>query len=214
MDALQEIIPRLKKFKASSADEQNKVVPIFTSYVDEIQDFTQVETAIIINFCKDPNRLVLAGDTAQNICSGISFRFEDIKSMFYKLNESLMKEQEVRNKTHEGAEISDVALGTKWKTQTKRINVPSEKDGTFCHLNLNFRSHDGVLLLAASVVELLYEFFPVSIDKLDPDNGIKDGPKPVLFKSGNGHDLLMMLLGSRDTSTKVPFGASQAIRAV
>ena len=35
------------------------------------------------------------------------------------------------------------------------INVPSEKDGTFCHLNLNFRSHDGVLLLAASVVELL-----------------------------------------------------------
>ena len=76
---------------------------------------------------------------------------------------------------------------------------------------MNFRSHDGVLLLAASVVELLYEYFPVSIDKLDPDNGIKDGPKPVLFKSGNGHDLLMMLLGSRDTSTKVPFGASQAI---
>ena len=109
MDALQEIIPRLKKFKASSADEQNKVVPIFTSYVDEIQDFTQVETAIIINFCKDPNRVVLAGDTAQNICSGISFRFEDIKSMFYKLNESLMKEQEVRNKVHEGAEISDVS---------------------------------------------------------------------------------------------------------
>ena len=211
MDALQEIIPRLKKFKASSADEQNKVVPVFTSYVDEIQDFTQVETAIIINFCKDPNRLVLAGDTAQNICSGISFRFEDIKSMFYKLNESLTKENEVRNNILEDPEISEVTVGKKWKTKTKSINVPSEKDGSFCHLNLNFRSHDGVLLLAASVVELLYEFFPVSIDKLDPDNGIKDGPKPVLFKSGNGHDLLMMLLGSRDTSTKVPFGASQAI---
>ena len=37
--------------------------------------------------------MVLAGDTAQNICSGISFRFEDIKSMFYKLNENLLKEK-------------------------------------------------------------------------------------------------------------------------
>ena len=45
------------------------------------------------------------------------------------------------------------------------------------------------------MVELLYEYFPTSIDKLDPDNGIKDGPKPILFKSGNGHDLIMMLLG-------------------
>jgi hypothetical protein len=211
MDALQEIIPRLKQFKASSLDEQNKIVPIFTSYVDEIQDFTQVETAIIINFCKDPNRLVLAGDTAQNICSGVSFRFEDIKSIFYNLNEGLIKEKEVQADAIEDAEKPGVAFIKNWKTKTKSINVPSEKDGTFCHLNLNFRSHDGVLLLAASVVELLYEYFPVSIDKLDPDNGIKDGPKPILFKSCNGHDLLMMLLGSRDTSSKVPFGASQAI---
>ena len=205
MDALQDVIPRLKAYKNSPKGEQNKAVPVFTSYVDEIQDFTQVETAIIINFCKDPNRLVLAGDTAQNICSGVSFRFQDIKSMFYDLNLRLNME---RANDEGGQSVPEPKCG-----EIESINVPSREDGTFCHLNLNFRSHDGVLFLAASVVELLYQYFPYSIDKLDPDNGIQNGPKPILFrpKSGSGHDFIMMLLGSRDTSRNVPFGASQAI---
>merc|ERR1711871_601164 len=151
MDALQDIVVRLKAYKNLPKDEQNKVVPVFTSYVDEIQDFTQIETAIIINFCKDPNRLVLAGDTAQNICSGVSFRFQDIQSMFYDLNLRLKKEC-----TKDRAKD----VGKHKHEKLENINVPSREDGTFCHLNINFRSHDGVLLLAASVVELLYKYFP------------------------------------------------------
>jgi len=39
-------------------------------------------------------------------------------------------------------------------------------------LGNNYRSHSGLLKVAASVVELLQHFFPNSIDPLDPDQGV------------------------------------------
>ncbi len=45
----------------------------------------------------------------------------------------------------------------------------------------NYRSHRGVLALAAAVVEVVYEFFPGAIDRLEPDQGLFDGPKPKLL---------------------------------
>ncbi len=54
-------------------------------YIDETQDFTQAELAVILKCCRYPNRSFLAGDTAQTIIKGISFRFEDLKSLFHGL---------------------------------------------------------------------------------------------------------------------------------
>ena len=39
-------------------------------------------------------------------------------------------------------------------------------------LGNNYRSHSGLLKVAAGVVELLLHFFPSSIDPLDPDQGL------------------------------------------
>jgi hypothetical protein len=53
---------------------------------DEVQDFTQAEIQLLILMSEDPNGLVLAGDTAQNINRGVGFRFVDIKTLFHQVS--------------------------------------------------------------------------------------------------------------------------------
>lgn len=57
-------------------------------YVDETQDFSQSELALLVTLCQNPNNMFLAGDTAQSIMRGISFRFCDLKSLFFFVEES------------------------------------------------------------------------------------------------------------------------------
>ena len=52
-------------------------------YIDEVQDFTQAELWLIFVCCLNPNGLFFTGDTAQCVMEGISFRFEDLRSIFY-----------------------------------------------------------------------------------------------------------------------------------
>ena len=48
-------------------------------------------------------------------------------------------------------------------------------------LSLNYRSHDGILRCANSLVKLIMSFWPHTIDRLDDEKGIVDGSKPVFF---------------------------------
>lgn len=61
---------------------------IHRMYVDEVQDFTQAELSLLTMCCSDPNGFFFAGDTAQTIIKGISFRFEDLRSLFYHQKET------------------------------------------------------------------------------------------------------------------------------
>ena len=56
-------------------------------YIDEVQDFTQGELWLVLHNCRDPNGLFFTGDTAQSIISGIAFRFEDLRTLFYHMKE-------------------------------------------------------------------------------------------------------------------------------
>ncbi|KAJ3689681.1 hypothetical protein LUZ61_018845 [Rhynchospora tenuis] len=54
-------------------------------YVDEVQDLTVNQIALLKHVCKNfKGGFVFAGDTAQTIARGIDFRFEEIRSLFYK----------------------------------------------------------------------------------------------------------------------------------
>ena len=64
---------------------------IHSLYVDEVQDFTQAELAILVHCTRDINSIFFTGDTAQTIARGISFRFEDIQSLFHHIAESNLK---------------------------------------------------------------------------------------------------------------------------
>ena len=73
----------------------------------------------------------------------------------------------------------------------------------------NCRSHDGILRLAAGVLDLLVTFFPESMDKLEPDQGLFEGPKPVLLESASPDQLISMLRGNRRETSHIEFGAHQ-----
>jgi hypothetical protein len=49
------------------------------------------------------------------------------------------------------------------------------------HLAVNYRSHGGIIDAAASIIELITEFFPNSIDVLTKERGSVPGPKPIVF---------------------------------
>ena len=153
-------------------------------YVDETQDFSQSELSLLIRCCRQPNDIFFTGDTAQSIMRGIAFRFSDLKSLFYHANE------EAEGRCHQAG-----------------INVP---DRLF-QLTHNYRSHAGILRLASGVVDLLLKFFPESFDKLEKDQGLFDGPKPVILESCSVTDLAMIMRGNRRLTSRIEFGAHQAI---
>ena len=153
-------------------------------YVDETQDFTQAELSLLIRCSRDPNGLFFTGDTAQSIMRGIAFRFNDLKSLFFYSQQSYQ------------------ALGFQ-----SGVQVPN----TLYQLTHNYRSHAGILRLASSVVDLLLHYFPESFDRLEKDQGLFEGPKPVLLESCSFGDLAMILRGNRRQSSRIEFGAHQVI---
>lgn len=80
-------------------------------------------------------------------------------------------------------------------------------------LTHNYRSHSGILRLAACVVELLYFFFSDSLDRLPPDLGLLNGPKPIIMEVSSAFELGVLLLGSKreDSESRIEFGAHECI---
>ncbi|KAI8776906.1 TPR and ankyrin repeat-containing protein 1, partial [Biomphalaria glabrata] len=157
-------------------------------YVDETQDFTQAELALLVSLGHDPNKMFLTGDTAQSIMRGISFRFIDLKSLFYYAKESARENEKY----------------------LASIKVPQKVH----QLRYNYRSHTGILSLASSVLDILIEFFPESFDPLKKDQGMFAGPKPVVIESCSPGDLALLLTGNRRKTSHIEFGAHQAILVV
>lgn len=154
-------------------------------YVDETEDFTQAELSVLIRCCRYPNQLFFTGDTAQSIMRGISFRFSDLKTLFHNVRKA--------------AGITD--------DQNTFIRVPRK----LYQLTHNYRSHAGILRLASSVVDLLLRYFPESFDRLQKDEGLFEGPQPVLLESCGPTDLAMILQGNQRQSSRIEFGAHQVV---
>ena len=163
------------------------IVPEWTFheiYVDETQDFTQAELFTLIRCCRNPNTMFFTGDTAQSIMRGVAFRFSDLKTLFYSTKQALKS----------------------MKVMTK-IGIPRR----IYQLTHNYRSHKGILNLAASVIDILGHFFPESFDQLDRDVGLFDGPRPVILETSNFGDLAVLLRGTRRKTSVIEFGAHQVV---
>ncbi|KAK0066179.1 TPR and ankyrin repeat-containing protein 1, partial [Biomphalaria pfeifferi] len=145
-------------------------------YTDETQDFSQAELALLVSLSSDPKNMFLAGDTAQSIMRGISFRFADLNSLFY--------------------------LKAKYK---------SKRPCTIYQLSHNYRSHTGILSMASALLDIVLKLFPDSIDKLEKDQGLFQGPKPVLIESCKPEELMNLLAGNKRDTSHIEFGAHQAV---
>lgn len=160
-------------------------------YIDEVQDLTMKQIALLKYVCRNFNEgFVFAGDTAQTIARGIDFRFEDIRSLFYT---SFLSEIEACNQ------------GIKHGKQVRLSDM--------FQLTQNFRTHCGILRMAQSIMSLLYYFFPSCVDKLNPENGLVYGEAPVLLESGNDENAIMTIFGECKSKhgNLHGFGAEQVI---
>ncbi|XP_062605690.1 TPR and ankyrin repeat-containing protein 1-like [Saccostrea cucullata] len=153
-------------------------------YVDETQDFTQAELYLLLNICQNPNDMFLTGDTAQSIMRGISFRFKDLRSLFYQLKN--------------------------YQEASSNIQIPEK----IHQLTYNYRSHTGILWLASSILDVLVEYFPESFDVLQKDQGLFQGPAPILLESCDVSDLAVILKGKKQSTSRIEFGAHQAVLVV
>ncbi|CAG8508973.1 11648_t:CDS:10 [Diversispora eburnea] len=124
-------------------------------YIDEFQDNKIVDLALILKLFEKADSIFMAGDIAQCIAEGSSFQFRGM----YHLR-SLMYNWELNR-------IQPI------------YNPPKPKK---FHLNTNYRSHNGILRLAASIIDLILQFFPNSIDRLNREHGEIGGPRPVIFE--------------------------------
>ncbi|KAA8532347.1 hypothetical protein F0562_032398 [Nyssa sinensis] len=159
-------------------------------YIDEVQDLTMRQIALFKYICRNVDEgFVFSGDTAQTIARGIDFRFQDIRSLFYK---KFVLESR-----------SDGSAGRNEKGQISEI----------FNLSQNFRTHAGVLKLAQSVIELLYCFFPQSVDVLKPETSLIYGEAPILLASLTDENVIVTIFGDSGNvgGNIVGFGAEQVI---
>ena len=153
-------------------------------YIDEVQDQRCVDIQLLLQFIKDSRGLHLAGDTAQAISQDSTFRFSDIKAIIYE----------------------HFAAASAYTNQNQLART------TMFTLSKNYRSHQGILALASLVMAMMWKGFPETVDKLDPEVGSHNGPKPVLFLGCDAGILRTSNVGLVKLSDRVAdFGAEQVI---
>ncbi|KAJ0719210.1 putative TPR and ankyrin repeat-containing protein [Helianthus annuus] len=154
-------------------------------YIDEVQDLSMRQISLFKYICQNVDEgFIFAGDTAQTIARGIDFRFQDIRSLFYK------------------------EFLTSQRTGKQEKGIVSE----IFQLKQNFRTHAGVLDLAQSVIDILYCYFSHSIDILEPETSLISGEAPVLLESGNDENAIVTIFGGSGSGAEVVgFGAEQVI---
>ena len=135
-------------------------------YVDEVQDYTQAEILLFFHL-SGPNNLFLAGDPAQNVTKGVEFRFEEIRSVgYYIAGNTINTNIDNKNNINDNHNLNHKynAIPQKPKIVTK-----------------NFRSHAGILNVAAAILSQMFSVFPDSAKQLGKDDGLFQGPRPGIF---------------------------------
>ena len=153
-------------------------------YVDEVQDQRCLDIELLLNLINDGRGLHFAGDTAQAISQDATFRFADAKALIY----------------------------THFTTASDFMNQTELARPTTFALATNYRSHQGILSLAYCVMQMLWNGFPETIDKMSPEIGRLCGPMPLVFLGCSFEILLTNKVGLVNLSdSAIDFGAEQVI---
>ncbi|KAJ6456165.1 hypothetical protein C8R45DRAFT_1187129 [Mycena sanguinolenta] len=158
-------------------------------YIDETQDNLLIDTLLLRSICHNPNGLFWAGDTAQTISVGSSFRFNELKAFIYRIEQRRL----------ETRKASELYYQPVWQPRTFQLTV-------------NYRSHAGIVNCAHTVIEVIQLFWPYSIDVLGRERGTIDGLRPVFFTGFDSGNVQyeQFLFGDREGSY-IEFGAQQCI---
>lgn len=153
-------------------------------YIDEVQDLRCLDVELLLSIVNDGRAFHFAGDTAQTISQDSHFRFQDIKALFYD----------------------------HFATAASQTNQPELARPRLFTLARNYRSHQGILGLASLVMAMLWNGFPETVDRLEPEVGQVHGPLPVFFLGCSAQMLASSDASSADQLKQtLDFGAEQAI---
>ncbi|KAK7064846.1 UvrD-like helicase ATP-binding domain-containing protein [Favolaschia claudopus] len=156
-------------------------------YVDEAQDNLLIDALLLRSLCHNPNGLFWAGDTAQTIAAGSSFRFNELKAFLHR-TESKRQQKHPELNFH--------------------LLVPPHE----FQLTVNYRSQTRIVDCARTIIETLTEFWPESIDKLQPERGTVDGLRPIFFTNWDSENTQSkQFLFGNESSDSTVFGAHQCI---
>ena len=130
---------------------------------------------VLRKLCRNTHGLFWAGDTAQTISVGSSFRFNDLKAFLFRIEVS----------STWSVDVLWLIIWSAYLTQEKNAaaakSSPAPVAPKSFQLAINYRSHGGIVSCAHSVVELITTFWPYAIDTLSREEGVVDGLKPVFF---------------------------------
>ncbi|GAX84802.1 hypothetical protein CEUSTIGMA_g12223.t1 [Chlamydomonas eustigma] len=184
-------------------------------YVDEVQDLTPSQLALFKYLCSMPAvGLLFAGDTAQTIARGTNFRFQVVRSLVY---------QEFFPKHRPEERADDASLGTiiqmagSSRSSSKHPAAQPAVLPDMFQLVENYRTHQGIVQLAHSLVQALMHFFPYSIDKLNPESSHLSGKTPIFLEGGDPLMTMISANSGNESGDKslgaagCEFGAEQAV---
>ena len=184
LDGVDRVIELIKAVRENQKLQNYLEATFDEIYIDEVQDLRCLDIELLLSIINQGHAYHFAGDTAQTISQDSHFRLQDIKTLFYD-------------------HFADAA---------SRMNRPELAQPEFFMLPKNYRSHQGILGLASLVMEMLWNGFPETVDKLEPEVGQIHGPIPIFFLSCN-----VQMLAATDTrptdqpERSLDFGAEQAI---
>ncbi|KAJ7171695.1 hypothetical protein C8R43DRAFT_874648, partial [Mycena crocata] len=162
-------------------------------YSDESQDnlLLSNKSTVLRSLCQNPNGLFWAGDTAQTISIGSSFRFNELKAFQFRIEVCFHQR---RQKKHPELGFQSVA--------------PRQ-----FQLTVNYRSHTGIVNCAHSVIEVITQLWPDAIDLLERERGTVDGLRPIFFTNWNSEDFQakQFLFGDQPSGGYIELGAQQCI---
>ncbi|KAG7450840.1 uncharacterized protein BT62DRAFT_1001654 [Guyanagaster necrorhizus] len=192
-----ELYTHKKKLRGEydTADRTHSILKHFTKqgipgqgldhlYIDEVQDNMLIDTMVLRALCSNADGLFWAGDTAQTISVGSSFRFNALKAFQWNIEDRYRRKQGPRAGYKQPPEMFQLAI--------------------------NYRSHAGIVDCARSVIDLITTFWEDSIDHLSPEMGIVDGVKPMFFNDED-HAQLERFLFLDDGGSLIEFGSQQCI---
>ncbi|EPQ56620.1 P-loop containing nucleoside triphosphate hydrolase protein [Gloeophyllum trabeum ATCC 11539] len=148
------------------------------------------EIMVLRRLCKNPNGMFWAGDTAQTISIGSSFKFNDLKAFLHRLEFANHVEARLKSRS--------------------TVTYSPEPPRTF-QLAINYRSHAGIVRCAHSIVELITRFWPHSIDSLGEEKGIVEGLRPIFFGCSDLDTVRYEQFLFGESAARIEFGARQCI---
>ncbi|MFS7960500.1 putative TPR and ankyrin repeat-containing protein [Helianthus anomalus] len=137
-------------------------------YIDEIQDFSMSEISLFKYIC-------------QNVIEGFLFTGDTAKTIGRSID---FRYEDARSLFYE--DFKPLQEGEK--------GIVSK----IFQLKRNFRTDAAVIALAQSVIELVYYYFPLTIDVLESETSSICGEAPILLEPDSDDNAIMTIFGGNE----------------